>query len=79
MKKGKDKEKDKTKEKNIKVKAKAKVKLKGALRNYMFWPVWLTVLLLCAVLGIYVVSKEAAAVLMFFTALYFAVASLLTT
>ena len=55
------KEKEKEKEKN---KGKAKIKLKGTLRTYIFWPVWLTVLLLCAVLGIYVVSKEAAAILL---------------
>ena len=68
------KEKEKEKEKN---KGKAKIKLKGTLRTYIFWPVWLTVLLLCAVLGIYVVSKEAAAILLFFTVLYSAVAMFL--
>lgn len=68
------KEKEKEKEKN---KGKAKIKLKGTLRTYIFWPVWLTALLLCAVLGIYVVSKEAAAILFVFTAIYLAVAMFL--
>ena len=57
-----------------KEKEKAKIKLKGALRIYMYWPVWLTALLLCTVLGIYVVDKEAASVMMIFTAVYFFIA-----
>ena len=57
-----------------KKKDKAKLKLKGALRVYMYWPVWLTALLLCTVLGIYVVNKEAAGVMMIFTAVYFVIA-----
>lgn len=57
-----------------KEKEKAKIKLKGALRVYMYWPVWLTALLLCTVLGIYVVDKEAASVMMIFTAVYFFIA-----
>ncbi len=55
-------------------KEKAKIKLKGSLRVYMCWPVWLTALLLCTVLGIYVVNKEAAGVMMIFTAVYFLIA-----
>ena len=57
-----------------KEKEKGKIKLKGALRVYMYWPVWLTALLLCTVLGIYVVDKEAASVMMIFTAVYFFIA-----
>lgn len=57
-----------------KEKEKAKIRLKGALRIYLCWPVWLTALLLCTVLGIYVVNKEAAGVMMIFTTVYFLIA-----
>ena len=40
----------------------------------MQWPVWLTVLLLCTVLGIYVVDKDAAGIMLIFTAIYFIIA-----
>ena len=58
-------------------KNKAKIKLKGALRAYMQWPVWLALLLLCMVLSIYVVDKEAAGVMMIYTVIYIVIALLL--
>lgn len=57
-----------------KEKNKAKIKLKGTLKVYMLWPVWMTVLLLCSVLGIYVVNKDAAGIMLAFTAVYFLIA-----
>ena len=43
----------------------------------MQWPVWLTVLLLCTVLGIYVVDKDAAGIMLLFTGVYFIIALIL--
>ena len=60
-----------------KEKNKANIKLKGALKVYMQWPVWLAVLLLCMVLSIYVVDKEAAGIMMIYTAVYFVIALIL--
>lgn len=60
-----------------KEKNKAKIKLRGALNVYMQWPVWLTVLLLCTVLGIYVVDKDAAGIMLLFTGVYFIIALIL--
>ena len=57
-----------------KEKNKAKIKLRGALNVYMQWPVWLTVLLLCTVLGIYVIDKNAAGIMLIFTGVYFIIA-----
>ena len=57
-----------------KEKNKAKIKLRGALNVYMLWPVWLTVLLLCTVLGIYVIDKDAAGIMLIFTGIYFIIA-----
>ena len=58
-------------------KNKAKIKLKGALKLYMQWPVWLTALLLCMVLSIYVVDRKAAGIMMIYTAVYFVIALIL--
>ncbi|MBQ8634207.1 MAG: DHH family phosphoesterase [Lachnospiraceae bacterium] len=60
-----------------KEKNKAKIKLRGALNVYMQWPVWLTVLLLCTVLGIYVIDKDAAGIMLIFTGIYFIIALIL--
>lgn len=60
-----------------KEKNKAKIKLRGALNVYMQWPVWLTVLLLFTVLGIYVVDKDAAGIMLLFTGVYFIIALIL--
>jgi c-di-AMP phosphodiesterase-like protein len=51
-----------------------KIKLKGALRAYLLWPVFLTVLLVCMDLNIYVVNKKASLVAICFTIIYFALA-----
>ena len=53
---------------------KMKLKLKGALKAYLSWPVWLAVLLLCMVLSIYVVDKQAAGIMLIFTAVYLLIA-----
>lgn len=52
-------------------------KLKGALKAYLYWPVFLTVLLLCMDLSIYALSKKAGLVATVFTAIYFILASAL--
>ncbi len=51
-----------------------RLKLSGSLRRYLFWPVLLTGLLLCANLSIYVISKEAGIVLSAFVLAYFLIA-----
>ena len=43
----------------------------------MQWPVWLTVLLLFTVLGIYVIDKDAAGIMLLFTGVYFIIALIL--
>lgn len=48
-----------------------KLKLRGALRAYLLWPVFLTVLLLCMDLNIYLIDKKAAMVTTGFTTVYF--------
>ncbi len=58
-------------------KNKVKIKLKGALKGYMSWPIYLTALLLCMTLSIYVINKPAAAVMLVFTLIYFLIAMLL--
>ena len=63
--------------KESKKKDKIRLKFKGALRSYMNWPVYLTVLLLCMVLSIYVVNKTAAAIMLIYTAIYFLIVMLL--
>lgn len=52
-----------------------KLKLRGALRAYLLWPVFLTVLLLGMNLSIYVISRKAGFVMTGFTFVYFAMAS----
>ncbi len=76
----KDKQKEIVKKENKKEsrkKDKIRLKFKGALRNYMNWPVYLTALLLCMVLSIYVVNKTAAAIMLIYTAIYFLIVMLL--
>ncbi len=51
-----------------------KLKLRGALRIYLLWPVFLTVLLLGMDLIIYVIDKWAALICTGFTIIYFAMA-----
>ena len=60
-----------------KEKNKASIKFKGALKAYMQWPVWLALLLLCMVLSIYVVDKQAAGIMMIYTVVYLVIALLL--
>lgn len=48
-----------------------KLKLRGALRVYLMWPIFLTILLLCMNLSIYAINKKAALVATTFTLLYF--------
>ena len=60
-----------------KEKNKTSIKFKGALKTYMQWPVWLALLLLCMVLSIYVVDKQAAGIMMIYTVVYLVIALLL--
>lgn len=52
---------------------KKKIKLKGKLKNYMFWPLLLTVLLVAMTVPLYWVSREAGFMASIFTAVYFIV------
>ena len=56
---------------------KRQVKLRGALRLYLNWPIFLTVLLVCMDLSILTVSKTAAAIVAVFVVIYAAVAFIL--
>lgn len=58
-------------------KNKVKINFNGALKIYMLWPVWLTLLLLCMVLSIYVVDKQAAGIMLLYTMLYAVIALML--
>ncbi len=58
-------------------KSKTKLKLKGALKVYMQWPIWLTILLFCMVLSIYVVDKQASGIMMIYTVVYSIIALIL--
>ena len=60
-----------------KEKNKTRIKLKGALKGYMQWPVWLTLLLLCMDLSIYVVDRQAAGIMMIYTGVYLVIALIL--
>ncbi len=86
MKKEKEKKKDKQENKKKERKKEQKkeqkkdrirLKLKGALKTYMNWPIYLTALLLCMVLSIYVVDKTAAAIMLLYTAIYFLIVMIL--
>lgn len=80
MKKEKDNKKVKKREiekKDNKKKDKIRLKFKGALRNYMNWPVYLTSLLLCMVLSIYIVDKTASFIMLIYTGIYFLIVMLL--
>ena len=73
-----DKKKERKKEQNKKQKKdKIRIKLKGALKNYMNWPIYLTALLLCMVLSIYIVDKTAAAIMLLYTVIYFLIVLIL--
>lgn len=48
-----------------------KLKLRGALRVYLLWPIFLTILLLCMNLSVYAINKKAALVASIFTLIYF--------
>lgn len=50
---------------------KRKIKLKGQLRNYMYWPLYLTILLVILNIPAYYFSMKAGIVLSVFTACYF--------
>ncbi len=51
-----------------------RLRLGGSLKRYLFWPVLLTGLLLCANLSIYVINKEAGIVMSAFVLAYFLIA-----
>ncbi len=53
------------------------IKLKGAMRLYLSWPIFLTFLLVCMNLSILTVSKKAAGVMAIFVVIYAAVAVML--
>lgn len=63
--------------KEKKKKEKIKLRLRGALKGYFQWPVYLTALLLCMVLSIYVVSKTAALVMLCYTIIYIVICLIL--
>ena len=52
---------------------KKKIKLKGNLKNYMYWPLILTILLVVMNVPMYWISKEAGAAVSIFVAIYFIV------
>ncbi|MDF2538936.1 MAG: putative rane protein [Herbinix sp.] len=54
-----------------------KQKLSGALKAYLFWPVILTLILLCMNLGIYMMDNNAGFVMSFFVIFYFVAATII--
>lgn len=56
---------------------KRQVKLRGAIRLYLSWPIFLTILLICMDLSILTVSKTAAVIVAIFVVVYAAVAFVL--
>lgn len=50
---------------------KSKIRLKGQLRNYMYWPLLLTILLVIINIPVYVVNKKLGALFTGFVILYF--------
>ena len=58
-------------------KNKVKLKFRGALKHYMQWPMYLLVLMLCMVLSVYVVDKQAGGLMLLFAAIYALIAILL--
>ena len=52
---------------------KSKLKLRGALKSYMQWPIYLTVLLLCMVISISVIDEQAACIMLIYTGIYFVI------
>ena len=53
------------------------IKLKGAMRLYLNWPIFLTILLICMNLSILTVSKKAAGLMAIFVVIYASIAFLL--
>lgn len=51
-----------------------KQKLSNSLRVYLFWPILMTVVLLCVNLGIYVINEKAGLLLSGFVVIYFIIA-----
>lgn len=58
----------------MKNKDKSKVRLKGALNTYMQWPLYLTALVLCMVVSMAMINKEAAGIMLLYTGIYFVIA-----
>ena len=53
------------------------IKLKGAMRLYLNWPIFLTILLICMNLSILTVDKKAAGLMAIFVLIYAVIAFLL--
>ena len=49
---------------------KKKIKLKGHLKNYMYWPLMLTILLACMNVPMYFVNEGAALLVSIFLGIY---------
>lgn len=56
---------------------KKKVELQGSLKAYLCWPIYMTILLICMNIGIYIIDHQAGYVMMVFVAIYVIVAFLL--
>ncbi len=56
---------------------KKKLKLKGQLRIYLKWPLYLTLLLAAATVGVYMVSRKAGALMAVFMLVYIVIAGVL--
>ena len=52
---------------------KRNIKLKGQLRNYMYWPLILTILLVILNVPIYMINTKSGAVVSCFTVIYFVI------
>ena len=52
---------------------KKKIKLKGHLKNYMYWPLMLTILLACMSVPMYFVNEGAALLVSIFLGIYLVV------
>ena len=52
---------------------KRNIKLKGQLRNYMYWPLILTILLVVLNVPIYMINTKSGAVVSCFTVIYFVI------
>lgn len=56
---------------------KKKIRLKGQLRNYLKWPIWLTVLLVAATICIFNINVRCGIIMTGITTLYFTIAMLM--